>query len=58
MSSIVGAQLGKNAGDVVLDRRFSDAELVRDLLIGIACANQTKHINFARCQPVVGSVVG
>ena len=34
-----------------------DGEPVRDLLIGIACANQTKHIYFARTQMIVGSVV-
>ena len=41
---------------MVLDHRFSDAKLVRNLLVGIACANQTKHINFARGQLVIGSV--
>ena len=39
------------------DSGFSDAELVGDLLIGIACANQTKHLNFARTQLIVGSVL-
>ena len=43
---------------MVLDCCFSDRELVGDLLIGIAFANQTKHINFARTQLIVGSVVG
>src|ERR1019366_115262 len=56
MRPIVGAQLGEYVRDVVLDSGFSDAELVGDLLIGIAC-NQTKHINFARTQLIVGSVV-
>jgi hypothetical protein len=56
MCAIVGAQLGKYVGDVVLDRCFSDAQLVRDYLVGIACGNQPKHIDFARGQLVVTSV--
>jgi len=43
MRPIVGAQLEKNAGEVVLNRRFSNAELVRDLLVGIACARVWSH---------------
>jgi hypothetical protein len=41
---------------VVLDCCFSDRELVGDLLIGIAFANQANHINFARTQLIVGGV--
>ena len=58
MRPVVNAQLGKNVRDVVLDRRFSDAELVRNLFIGVACADETKHVDFAGTQLVVASVFG
>ena len=58
VGAIVCTQLGEYVRDVVLDCGFCDRELVGDLLIGIAVANQTKHINFARTQLIVGSVVG
>src|SRR6202162_6150498 len=57
MGPIVCAQLRENAADVALDGRFLDRELVGDLLVAIASSNQTKHINFARAQLIIGSVL-
>jgi len=58
MRPVVGPEFGKNVGDVVFDRCLSDRELVRDLLIGIACTDQAKHIDFTRTQLIVGGVFG
>lgn len=57
MGSIVCAQLRENTADVALDGRFLDGELVGDLLVVIASSNQTKHINLARAQLILGSVL-
>src|SRR5271166_1315511 len=57
MGPIVGPQLRENAADVALDGRFLDGELVGDLLVAVASSNQTKHINLARAQLILGSVL-
>lgn len=57
MGPIVRAQLRENAPDVALDGRFPDGQLVGDLLIAAASSNPTKHVNLARAQFIVRSVL-
>lgn len=57
MGPIVRAQLRENAPDVALDGSFPNRQLVGDLLIAAASSNQTKHVNFARAQLIVRSML-
>src|SRR5208337_2867513 len=57
MGPIISAQLRENAADVALDGCFLNGELVRNLLIGITSGDQAQHINFARAQLILGSVL-
>ena len=43
---------------MTLDSCFPNGKLIGDFLISIAGANQANHINFARTQLIVGSMLG
>jgi|SRR5712671_2753719 len=57
MSAIVSAKLGEYVGNVALDRRFPDRELIGNQFVGVSGGNQPQHIEFARRQLVIGRML-
>ena len=57
LGAIIGVQLRKDGFDPALNGFFRNRELICDLLVGIACGNQSQHSDFRRRQCVVGSML-
>ena len=50
MGPVVGLQLVDNVLDMKIHRRLGDAELIGDLLVLVALADQLQHLELARRQ--------
>ena len=57
MRAIVSAKLGEYVGNVALDRRFPDGELIGNQFVGVSGGNQPQYIKFARRQLVIGRML-
>src|SRR5687768_7469535 len=52
--AVADAHLGEDAGDVVLDRAFADAEGAGDLAVAVAAGHEAEHFGLALGEAVAG----
>jgi len=57
VSSVVGAQFGKDVPDLALDGLFADGELRGNLFVGIPLGDQTQDAHLCRGQRIFGGML-